>query len=321
MHRQERAITATFPVDDRRIAVVFSSPSLAEAAATSAPRLVSGRDVILHGVRDGVATQILLECDVPSESGLVIDQVIVEEIRQDIDGPELELGPRFIHGVRAPMDFKVPYLDPQFPFSSTLAGLHASVACCTGCNGGVHDRGLVVLTNHTGGSWSGIWVQTAQSIPEDYRRWQKVEFHGGVLRDDFGSIAVVDEGWMQVRLGDETSHAAPPPARITASDLPAEGTRSLLAYSLDASWVEFADVSIIDLTRVEAASGGGKVRLPRVEARFSDTSGSEAISWLYQRSAFDLSPGDHLATLRGFVHAEAPGRYVLLSDKEEDLLR
>jgi hypothetical protein len=321
VHRQERVITATFPVDDRRIAVVFSSSSLAEAAATSAPRLVSGREVSLHDAGGGPASQILLECDVPSESGLVMDQVMVEGIRQDLDGSAPELGPRFVHGIRAPMDLKIPYVDSQFPFGSTLAGLHVSVACCTGCNGGVHDRGLVVLNNHTGGSWSGIWVQTAQPIPEDYRRWQKVEFLGGVLRDDLGSITVVDEGWMQVRLGDETTHSAPPPARVTASDLPAEGTPSLLAFSLDASWVEFADVSVVDVARVEAAAGDGKARLSRVEARFSDASGTEAISWLYQRSSFDLSPGDHLAALRGFVHAEAPGRYVVVSDKEEDLLR
>jgi hypothetical protein len=241
--------------------------------------LVSGREVILHDAGGGPASQILLECDVPSESGLVIDQVMVEGIRQDLDDPAPELGPRFVHGIRAPMDLKIPYVDSQFPFGSTLAGLHVSVACCTGCNGGVHDRGLVVLNNHTGGSWSGIWVQTAQPMPKDYRRWQKVEFLGGVLRDDFGSITVVDEGWMQVRLGDESTHSAPPPARVTASDLPAEGTPSLLAFSLDASWVEFADVSVVDVTRVEATAGDGKARLPRVEARFSDASGTEAISW------------------------------------------
>jgi hypothetical protein len=147
-----------------------------------------------------------------------------------------------------------------------------------------------------------------------------VEFLGGVLREEFGSTTIVDEGWMSVRLGNEANHEAPPPARVTAGDLPAEGTTSLLARSLDGCWVHFADVLIVDVKKAEdVAPTGHELRLPHVEVRFSDTSGKEAIAWLYQRSAFGLSTGDRFAAIRGFVHAEAPGRFVLVSDKDEDL--
>ena len=185
-----------------------------------------------------------------------------------------------------------------------LSGVHVSVACCTGCNGGVHDRGLVVLNNHTGGGWSGIWVQTAIDLPEDYARWQKIVFLGGVLRD-------------------EDSHGPPPPTHITAALVPASGTETLLARSLDGCWVEFSDVVVVAARQVDPAERKHDrgTRLPRMEIQFTDGSGTTAVAWLYQPSALKLQPGDRVATLRGFVHAESPGRYVLLGDKEEDLLR
>jgi hypothetical protein len=57
-----------------------------------------------------------------------------------------------------------------------------------------------------------------------------------------------------------------------------------------------------------------------MEVGLRDGAGTESIAWLYQRSAFRLTPDTHLAVLRGFMHAEAPGRYVLLGDKEEDIV-
>jgi hypothetical protein len=57
-----------------------------------------------------------------------------------------------------------------------------------------------------------------------------------------------------------------------------------------------------------------------MELRVTDGSGGESAAWLYQASAFGLTSGARIARLRGFLHAEAPGLYVLLGDKEEDLL-
>jgi hypothetical protein len=181
---------------------------------------------------------------------------------------------------------------------------------------------LVVLNNHTGGSWSGIWVHSQIDMPAEYARWQKVAFLGGVLHDESGSTTIRDEGWMRVRLAGEVPHSPPPPTHVSTSDFPAEGTRSLLARSLEACWVEFADITVIDATMVEPGTGdAAALRLPRMEILFSDNSGVETIAWLYQQSAFDLAPRTRLSCLRGFIHAEAPGRYLLLGDKEEDLRR
>jgi hypothetical protein len=51
----------------------------------------------------------------------------------------------------------------------------------------------------------------------------------------------------------------------------------------------------------------------------SDDSGGNAEAWLYQERARELRPSRRVAFLRGFVHGEEPGRYVLLSVKEEDI--
>lgn len=57
-----------------------------------------------------------------------------------------------------------------------------------------------------------------------------------------------------------------------------------------------------------------------MELVVTDDSGGRSIAWLYQPTAFDLKDGQKLRQPRGFVHAEERGQYVLLSDKEEDIL-
>lgn len=317
MTRRDDVIRATFPIDLQTIAVAFSNAENAGEALSGGIKLLSGRKAEVRGQHDDDPTVVLVEVDAVPAHDLAIDQVVA------CVGEE-EIGPRFVHGIRSPMDLKVPYLELHFPYRSTLIGVHVSVSCCTGCNGGIHDRGLVVLNNHTGGSWSSIWVHTPRDLPADYARWQKVVFCGGVLRDVGGSTAVIDEGWMRIRLGGEEPHGAPTPARVSTHDFPVRGTRSLFARSLDACWVEFSDVTISAVDRID---GGGKsgleqrARLPHVEVVFSDGSGGTSTALLYQESAFDLAVGDTFSGLRGFIHAESPGRYVLVSDKEEDLLR
>lgn len=317
MEHTRTVIRATFPLDDQTISVLFDSPQEAERAIEAGLHLVSGLPVKLGDQFGASPSEVLLNVEGSPRSSLFVDQVVVGRI-----GGE-SVGPRFIHGIQSPMELKVPHTEARFPFGPTLTGVHVSVACCTGCNGGVHDRGLVVLNNHTGGSWSGIWVRSRIDMPDDYARWQKVAFLGGVLRDEAGSTTVRDEGWMRVRLAGEVPHSPPPPAHVSTRDFPAGGSRSLLARSLEACWVEFTDITVVDARKVEpgASHKGTGPRLPRIEIRFTDASGVEGIAWLYQESAFGLAPGERLAGLRGFIHAEAPGHYILLGDKEEDLLR
>ncbi|MGC5173203.1 hypothetical protein ACLQ2Q_21385 [Microbacterium sp. DT81.1] len=306
-------IVATFPSDDHTLVVLFASPDDAAWADDAGVQLLSGRLAKAQGRNRDSPTEIVLAVEAPQRDELVVDQVVVGD---------RVVGPRFVHGVRSPMELKVPHTEARFPYGPTLAGVHVSVACCTGCNGGIHDRGLVVLNTHTGGGWSGIWVRSDIDMPSDYARWQKVAFLGGVLRDDSGSTTVSDEGWMRVRLAGEEPHDAPAPTPVSAADFPAEGTRSLLARSLEASYVELVDARVIDARRVEPpeADRSSSMRLPRMELRLTDDSGAESVAWLYQASAFELASGGRIARLRGFLHAEAPGLYVLLGDKEEDLL-
>jgi hypothetical protein len=172
-----------------------------------------------------------------------------------------------------------------------------------------------------GGGWTGIWVQTGKTIEAPYPRWQKVQCLGGIIEEMNGSMTIVDKGWMRLKKANEKPHHAPPPLPIQTTDLPAERTTSLLSKSLDGSWVQFDDVIIQSAVRIDARDvSPGMVNLPRTEVRFTDGAKGQSIAWLYQPKGQGLKKNQRIKWLRGFVHAEQPGYYVLLSDKEEDIL-
>lgn len=125
---------------------------------------------------------------------------------------------------------------------------------------------------------------------------------------------------MVIQKSDEPAHHAPPPLPIKTEDLPAEYSTSLLSKSLDGAWVQFDNITIESATSVLTAEQGlGAGNLPRVEIVFSDGSGGHSKAWLYQPSGRKVQAHQAVQMLRGFVHAEAPGIYILLSDKEEDI--
>jgi hypothetical protein len=243
---------------------------------------------------------------------LTVDHVVIQAGKRQV------FGPPFAHGPLSAMEIKFPHAEPRFPFSSRLVGVHASVACCTGCNGGVHDRGLIVLNEHLGGGWSGIWVRTTQRIEGPYPRWQRMLLAGGVIHDH-GSTEVVDHGWMEISRGGEEPHHPPPPLPVSSADVPAELTTSLSTRSLDGTWVEFSDVVVDAAERFEPSTDGGTDRLPYTEIMFHDQAGVRSVAYLFQQQRDEVNAETRITTLRGFVHAEAPGRYVLLTDKPEDI--
>ncbi|MBG0566991.1 hypothetical protein [Actinoplanes aureus] len=57
----------------------------------------------------------MLNAEPPAE--VVVDQVVV-------DGLGEAVGPRFGHGIRTPLELKVPWFEHRFPYASTLAGVH-----------------------------------------------------------------------------------------------------------------------------------------------------------------------------------------------------
>ena len=89
--------------------------------------------------------------------GVVVDSLRIQDARAARTSGKLVqiTTPRFIHGVKDPTELRALQLEGLFPFASRLIGVHVSVSCCTGCNGGVHDRNLVVLNHHVGGSLDG----------------------------------------------------------------------------------------------------------------------------------------------------------------------
>ncbi len=307
--KQKRApILAVFPVSDNQLEVVYREAVPSPAARTNDYHLKSGATVQRAEADPGRPGRVRLWIEPVGSTPVRVDSLSVGGLQS----------PPFIHGVQTPMELKVPYTESLFPYASTLIDKHVTVMCCTGCNGGVHGRGFVVLNNHSGGGWSSIWVKTRQSIGVPYPRWQRVLFAGGVLSEMNGSTTVVDHGWMIVQKVDEPAHHAPPPLPIETVDLPEAGTRSLLAKSLDATWVQFSDV-VLRNVRAVPDQELAKDDLPKTVVEFTDRSGGASVAWLYQSRRIGLKAEQRLAHLRGFVHAEEPGRYVLLSDKDEDL--
>ncbi len=323
---ERKKLVAAFPLSNTELALVFPEPLHPSfELETRLFQMKSGlpvRDVNHDKARPD---QLILRVKPMISMPLTIDQVMVSNIK-DAKGESLGgfVSPPFIQGIHNAMELKVPHFKTGFPYTTTLAGLHVSLSCCTGCNGGIHNRNLVVLNLHSpGGPWSGIWVRTDKTIEAPYPRWQRLLVAGGVIAEEGGSMIIVDQGWMVVRKVDDPvhPHRAPPPLLIKTDDLPAVQMTSLLCKSLDGVWVQFDDITIQSVRNMPAPKGyPEKSSLPGTEIVFQDNSGGRSIAWLYQTSAHDITIGQRIKMLRGFVHAEKPGRYILLSDKEEDLI-
>ncbi len=314
-------VVAAFPLSDSEIVLICSQPVGPPMAKASLYKLESGLSVKGVTLDRKRPERITLRVKPMTSDSLTIDRVKIRSLQSALGKKaRVAVSPRFIQGVHSAMSLKVPHLGATFPFATTLQGLHVSVACCTGCNGGVHDRNLVVLNHHMGGGWTGIWVQTGKTIEAPYPRWQKVTCAGGVIAEVNGSMTIVDKGWMQIHKQHETPHHAPPALPLETTDLPGERTTSLAAKSLDGAWVQFQGITVQAATTFAAQERvRGAVNLPRTDIVFSDKSGGSSRASLYQPSREKVKTGQRLTQLRGFVHAEKPGVYVLLSDKEEDI--
>lgn len=314
-------ILAAFPFSDTEVVLISSDPVDASLMDPTLYRLASGSAVTDVQIDTNTPTRIVVTVEPHSVWPLATDTVTIRRFRSTGSARGLRaISPAFVRGVHDAFELKVSHFDDAFPYQSDLVGMHVSVACCTGCNGGIHDRNLVVLNHHIGGSWSGIWVQTGKPLEAPYPRWQKVLCAGGVLAEVNGSLTVVDRGWMEIRKLPETPHHAPPPLPIQTRDLPLERTESLVAKSFDGAWIELQDLVVQSATFIDAEPRvPGAVNLPRLEVTLTDRSRGTSKACLYHESARKLKPGDTVKQLRGFVHAEQPGVYVVLSDKDEDI--
>lgn len=315
---------AVYPLDDSHLVILLDEP-VASTPSRKA-NIVSGEGLTVRSIQvdsDNPA-RIIVTTKSMRTDGVVIDSLRIQDslVAQKNGKPVQITTPKFIHGVKDPTELKALQLESMFPFASRLIGVHVSVSCCTGCNGGVHDRNLVVLNHHVGGPWTGIWVQTAKTIEAPYPRWQKVLCAGGVIADIKGSVTVVDEGWMEIHKNLEVPHHAPPPLPVTCAQMPNSKTKTLLSKGLDASWVEFNNIVVESAELSSPTQRTAKIkRLTRNQIVFTDNSGAKSTAFLYQPTGLKVIPGTRLKKLRGFVHAEAVGQYVVLSDKEEDIVQ
>jgi hypothetical protein len=220
--RQEtKDVLAAFPISDSEIVLICSHAIDSTMEKTRHYRFESGLSVKSVRLDRERPKRIVLRTEKRTALPLTTDQITIRNFRSGLSTRSRDvISPKFIQNVHEAMELKVPYFGKTFPYASDLVGLHVSVACCTGCNGGIHDRNLVVLNHHIGGAWSGIWVQTGKTIEAPYPRWQKVLCAGGVVAELNGSMTVMDKGWMEIHKQDEIPHHAPPPLPIETADLP-----------------------------------------------------------------------------------------------------
>jgi hypothetical protein len=314
------AVKATFPRSDTELVVLFTKAFKTGSVSAGNFSCSSLRVREVHFDESQPRSLVLRTSNMRADE-IVIDQLQFKGLSfADTGRPISGKGPKFVLGVKDPSGLRGPHVENIFPYASTLIGLHVTVACCTGCNGGVHDRNLVVLNHHLGGPGTGIWIQTGKTIDAPYPRWQKVLCAGGVVSEQSGSTTVVDRGWMQIVKQFETPHHAPSALPIETVDLPNSRSKAFFHKSLDASWVQFDDIRVESAQSIEPAKGKAEiVRLARNEITFTDRSGGRTTAYLYQSSGLAVREGQPLSMLRGFVHAEKPGLYVLLSDKDEDI--
>ena len=124
---------------------------------------------------------------------------------------------------------------------------------------------------------------------------------------------------MEIHKKFEEPHHAPPPLPIECAQLPNTNSRELLQKGLDGTWVQFDGIQVEQAQTISPTKGSKVLRLIRNEIVFSDKSGAKSTAYLYQPSGLKVRTGQKIKQLRGFVHAEGAGKYVLLSDKEQDL--
>ena len=156
---------AVYPLDDSHLVILLDEP--VAVAATRRAKFVSRAGLTIRSLRvdSDNPTRVVLTTKSMHTDGVVLDSLRIEDgLVARNSGKRVETTtPMFIHGVKDPTELKALQLEDMFPFTSRLIGVNVSVSCCTGCNGGVHDRNLVVLNHHMGGPWTGIWVQTAKN--------------------------------------------------------------------------------------------------------------------------------------------------------------
>jgi len=314
-------IKAVFPLSDTELVVLLSKPLDPAAISVRSFSSAAGLRIRSADLDENQPTRLVLTTSSMRSDDIVTDKIDVKKlVFAGAKGPVKASSPPFVLGVKNPTQLKVPHVESAFPYASKLVGVHVSVSCCTGCNGGVHDRNLVVLNHHVGGPWTGIWVQTGKTIGTPYPRWQKVLCAGGVVAEQNGATTVVDRGWMEIQKKFEEPHHAPPALPIECAELPNLRTKEIFLKGLDASWVQFDDIRVESAEQVAPTARASKTtKLPRNEIIFTDRSGGRTTAYLYQPSGLKVQTGQRLRQLRGFVHAEKPGLYVLLSDKEDDI--
>jgi hypothetical protein len=314
---------AIYPLDDSHLVILLDEPVASVSSRKTNINSGAGLTARSIQVNSDNPTRVVVTTKSMCTDGVVVDSLQIQDaLVLRVSGKLVQITtPKFIHGVKDPTELKALQLEGVFPFASRLIGVHVSVSCCTGCNGGVHDRNLVVLNHHVGGPWTGIWVQTAKTIEAPYPRWQKVLCAGGVISDYKGSVTVVDEGWMEIHKNFEVPHHAPPPLPVTCAQISNSRSKTLLSKGLDASWVEFSNIVVESAEVSSPPQRVAKIkRLTRNQIIFTDSSGAKSTAFLYQPTGLKVSSGAQLKKLRGFVHAEAVGQYVVLSDKEEDIV-
>ncbi len=319
--KKNQLIVSIFPLSSKNIAVIFAAPLRASTLVSKLFKLESGAKVKSIKINESNLRRVVLTIQRTREKRIEIDNLLINSITFE-NGKTFKnvISPKFIHDVQDPMSLKVPFVSEDFPFETKLKGIHVSVACCTGCNGGVHDRNLVVLNHHIGGAWSGIWIKTAKTIDMPYPRWLKVLCAGGVIEEINGSTTVVDNGNMEIYKLPEVPHHAPPALPIETIEVPIKSTNSLVSKSLDGSWVQFEDIQIVTSQFFKPLLKNKEtINLARNQITFKDKSGGQTMAFLYQPTGQKVKSGMQLKMLRGFIHAESEGIYVLLSDKEEDI--
>jgi hypothetical protein len=314
---------AIYPLDNTRLVILLDEPVATVNSRKSEIESEAGLVVRSVQVNDENPTRVIVLTKSMRKDGVVVDTLRIQgTLITRMNGESIVVTtPKFIHGIKDPTELKALQLEGTFPFASRLVGIHVSVSCCTGCNGGVHDRNLVVLNHHVGGPWTGIWVQTAKTIETPYPRWQKVLCAGGVIGEHRGCVTVIDKGWMEIHKKFEEPHYPPPPLPVTCADIPNSRSKALLSRGLDASWVEFNNIQVESAELIMPHHRESRIKqLTRNQIVFTDHSGAKSTAFLYQPTGLKITVNSKLRKLRGFVHAEAVGQYVILSDKEEDIV-
>jgi hypothetical protein len=181
-------VRAVFPRGNDSFAVVCAGPVDRSTVDKCYFRFGRGRSIIDVENDPDTPDRLIIRAT-PIDSFMIDEMIIQRILLADGNAESNVTTPRFTGAAYNALQLKVPHFAADFPCRSTLHGVHVSVACCGGCNGGMQRWDARTWSFRTQTSslrrFHRHLVQSFRRLIDPYNRWQRILC---VVIPTFGSV-------------------------------------------------------------------------------------------------------------------------------------